>query len=157
MGHYDEQREVFILGNLSVSDTPKGSGVNVVQSNSWYDYENNVAHSLPPVGECCEYTLTGNSWFKCSIVSQNKLVISCPHIAEMDDNGNGLQVIHPESVQFRPLDWALPPLPPEFNFHLANALNELGAAFGLLDVQSTTSELLIHARRLIQEVKGTQQ
>ncbi len=145
MAHYDEQRElmeVIKAGN---------------QVNAWYDYEQCKTTSLPPIGCECEYTLSGNSWFKCSIVSQNKLVISCPHIAEMDDNGNGLQVIHPESVQFRPLDWCRAGLTAEFSFHLANAFNELKAAIGLLDASLFSHDLLAHALQLIKEVKGEQQ
>lgn len=164
MAHYDEQREEHenkkekefisdILRDWDVGAAARNYAISL-SSTDWYDYNQRKAIELPPVDCECEYTLSGNSWFKCSIVSQSKLVLLCPHVAEMDDNGNGLQVIHPEAVRFRPLDWDRPRVPAEFNFHLANAFNELRAAIGLVNVPSTMYEMLTHSLRLIEEVKG---
>lgn len=57
---------------------------------------------LPPVGCKCEYSLKGDDgpWFKCEIISHNRLVIRCPHL--QDDSDNGLQVVD-RKVVFRPM------------------------------------------------------
>lgn len=134
MGHYDEQREAMEkkLSNVSFQETKK----NQTPAGAWYDYEKKIALGLPPVGEPCQYTLTGSFWFECTIVSLDNLVINCPHIAEMCDNGNGLQWVTQDDIQFRPTDWNKQPkqqaLSPEVAFHLSNAFNEIQASARLL-------------------------
>lgn len=79
----------------------------VDDSLNWWDYENNKSAykgALPPVGTECEYTLSGNLWFKCYVIAHYKLVLKCPHLA--GDNDSGMQIIDPSQVLFRPLDHA---------------------------------------------------
>ncbi len=134
MGHYDEQREAMEkkLSNLSFPETKK----NQTPAGAWYDYEKKIALGLPPVGDRCQYSLTGHSWFECTIVSHDNLVINCPHITEMCNKSNGLQLVRPCDIQFRPNDWNKQPkqqaLSPEVAFHLSNAFNEIQASARLL-------------------------
>lgn len=117
--------------NLSVDE--KTISLN---STNWYDYDKQAARALPPIGENCQYTLTGNSWFDCVIVSHNKLVINCPHLAEDNENGNGLQCVNPNDIEFRPIDWdknsEQQALSAEVVYHLSNAFNELNTIIRLL-------------------------
>lgn len=70
----------------------------------WWDYEKECAVGLPDVDTECEYSLSnGRTWYKCKIISHNKLVLDCPHIE--DENGNGLQIVNKNAVMFRPLDY----------------------------------------------------
>ena len=164
MAHYEQQRDQHenkkemeftsdILRDWDLG-APYSNIAISLSSTDWYDYNLRIAMALPPVGTQCEYTLTGNSWYKCSIVSHNNLVIACPHIAEIDDNGNGLQVVHPDAVSFRPLNWDRTNFQAEFNFHLSNCINEIKSAMCLLPANSPTHEMLSHSLRLIEEVKG---
>lgn len=75
-------------------------------NNHWYDYDKERNTSLPPVDTVCEYTLSdGRTWYKCKVISHNNLVLDCPHLESMDNNG--LQVLRADAdtVKFRPLDW----------------------------------------------------
>lgn len=77
-----------------------------MENNNWYDYDKNCNVALPPVDTVCEYTLSdGRTWYKCKVISHNNLVLDCPHLESMDNNG--LQVLHTDAdtVKFRPLDW----------------------------------------------------
>jgi hypothetical protein len=56
---------------------------------------------LPPVGTVCEYKLGNGNWFKCEIISHNRLVIKCPHLET--DNGEGLQILGNHEAIFRPI------------------------------------------------------
>lgn len=58
---------------------------------------------LPPVGAVVEYALNGSdSWFKCEIISHDRLVIQCPHLE--NECCDGLQVIRDEkNIRFRPI------------------------------------------------------
>jgi hypothetical protein len=72
----------------------------------WYDYDKERNTSLPPIDTVCEYTLSdGRTWYKCKVISHNNLVLDCPHLESMDNNG--LQVLRTDAntVKFRPLDW----------------------------------------------------
>lgn len=56
---------------------------------------------LPPVGVECEYALKPSGpWFRCEIVSHNRMVIRCPHLET--DSDRGLQIVGCNLV-FRPL------------------------------------------------------
>ena len=73
----------------------------------WWDYENGCAVGLPPVDTECEYSLSnGRAWHKCKVISQDKLVLDCPHVE--DENGNGLQIVNKNAVLFRPLAYKTP-------------------------------------------------
>lgn len=70
----------------------------------WYDYTNQKNVAVPPVDTECEYSLNdGRNWYKCKVVSHNKLVLHCPHIEE--DDHSGLQIFKENKTIFRPLDW----------------------------------------------------
>lgn len=73
----------------------------------WWDYEKGGAVELPPVDTWCQYSLSnGRTWFKCKVISHDKLVLDCPHVE--DENGNGLQIVNKNAVMFRPLDYKTP-------------------------------------------------
>lgn len=74
------------------------------KTSQWWDYEKECAVGLPTIDTECEYSLSnGRTWYKCKIISHNKLVLDCPHIK--DENDNGLQVVNKSAVMFRPLDY----------------------------------------------------
>lgn len=57
---------------------------------------------LPPVGCECEYQLRkAGPWFRCEMISHNRMVIRCPHLAS--DSDSGLQVVDDLRVMFRPI------------------------------------------------------
>ena len=77
------------------------------KTSQWWDYEKGCAVGLPPVDTECEYSLSnGRTWYKCKVISQDKLVLDCPHVE--DENGNGLQIVNKNAVLFRPLDYKTP-------------------------------------------------
>lgn len=78
------------------------------KTSQWWDYEKGCAVGLPPVDTECEYSLNeGRTWWKCTVISQHRLVLQCPHLE--NDDWNALQVIGKnEKVEFRPLDYKTP-------------------------------------------------
>lgn len=87
-----------------VSEIPeKQQNVSVLSENN--QKTENVSDWLPPIGTKCLYSLgDSDCWYECTIISHNKLVICCPHIAADCDSGNGLMVAGDlTSVKFKPL------------------------------------------------------
>jgi len=113
----------------------------------WYDYTNQKALRLPPVGVECQYALNGSSMFwGCEVISHHNIVIRCPHL--VGDDGMGLQVVKYGSIEFRPLDWdrnqqPKPDPSPELSFHLSNAFNELQAGARLLPENDARKQVLV--------------
>lgn len=88
-----------------ISDSPEA----IIQPkvSQWWDYDKGCAVGLPPVDTWCQYSLSsGRTWFKCKVISHDKLVLDCPHVE--DENGNGLQIVNKNAVMFRPLDYKTP-------------------------------------------------
>lgn len=159
MSHYYEQREAVekkILKDWDAGASAEAFAISL-SSTGWYDYEKQTALALPPIDENCQYTLTGNSWFDCTIVSHNRLVINCHHVAEKNEFGNGLQCFNRDEIQFRPKDFdknsKLQGLPVEVRYHLSNIFNELSDVIRLLPAEDPRHVALVKIARAVTDVR----
>ncbi len=76
-----------------------------VANSDWYDYDNQKAVALPPVGEQCEWKgLNGGYWVECEVIDKYQE-------SEMVVFNTGkyrncrFEILDIKSAMFRPLDW----------------------------------------------------
>lgn len=110
-------------------------------SADWYDYENQAAIKLPPVGELVEAAIPHTNgrdeksviWIEGRVIAYHE-INGKQYAWFAEDGDNGFYT--PNVLQFRPLDWnrkqEVPSPSPELSFHLSNAFNELQASARLL-------------------------
>lgn len=69
------------------------------------DTFDSITKQIPPVGTKCLYSFGGTFWWECEVIAQDRPVIYCPHLDDLEDTKNGLQVVDEvdQEVWYKPL------------------------------------------------------